>query len=114
MTLLRRDFLRMLGLAAPVAAVAPTYVFAPIGGWRSDVIVNPATFPIRDQAALLALLSRTDVQLMSLEEDLTRLGLRIAGTGLRPASLPPEARRPAVKQMSEEARARAARALFVS
>jgi hypothetical protein len=76
----------MLGLAVPVAAVAPTYVFAPIGGWRSDVIVNPATFPIRDhQGAVLALLSRTDAYSISLE-DLTSLGLRIAGM------LPPEAR----------------------
>lgn len=37
----RRVFLRLLGAAAPVAAVAPTYFFAPVGGWKSDVIVNP-------------------------------------------------------------------------
>jgi len=37
----RREFLRMLGMAGPVAAAAPTYFFAPIGGWHSDVIVNP-------------------------------------------------------------------------
>jgi len=36
----RRDFLRMLGMAAPIAA-APKYFFAPIGGWHSDVIANP-------------------------------------------------------------------------
>ena len=29
----RRDFLKTLGLAAPVAVVAPTYFFAPKGGW---------------------------------------------------------------------------------
>ncbi len=30
----------MLGMAAPVVA-APKYFFAPIGGWHSEVIVNP-------------------------------------------------------------------------
>jgi hypothetical protein len=39
----RRGFLKMLGLAAPVA-IAPTYFFAPIGGWKSDVIINPNQF----------------------------------------------------------------------
>lgn len=33
----RRNFLKMLASAAPVAAVAPTYFFAPPGGWRSTV-----------------------------------------------------------------------------
>jgi hypothetical protein len=44
----RRSFLRMLGLAAPVAAVAPTYFFAPVGGWKSDVIINlfDTDFPV--------------------------------------------------------------------
>lgn len=37
----RRGFLKLLGMAAPVAAVAPKYFFAPIGGWKSDVILNP-------------------------------------------------------------------------
>jgi hypothetical protein len=37
----RRSFLRNLLGAAPVIAVAPKYFFAPIGGWKSDVIVNP-------------------------------------------------------------------------
>jgi hypothetical protein len=37
----RRGFLGMLG----VAAVAPTYFFAPIGGWKSDLILNPADLP---------------------------------------------------------------------
>ena len=37
----RRSFLKLFGLAAPIAAVAPTYFFAPIGGWHSDVIFNP-------------------------------------------------------------------------
>ncbi len=37
----RRSFLRLLGLLAPVVAAAPKYFFAPIGGWKSDVIVNP-------------------------------------------------------------------------
>lgn len=35
----RRSFLRMLASAAPVAAVAPTYFFAPVGGWKTR---NPA------------------------------------------------------------------------
>ena len=39
--LTRRGFLRLLGLAAPVAVAAPKYFFAPIGGWKSDVIFNP-------------------------------------------------------------------------
>jgi hypothetical protein len=39
----RRRFLQMLGMAAPVAAVAPTYFFAPVGGWHSDVIAHPPT-----------------------------------------------------------------------
>lgn len=38
--LTRRGFLKMLGMAAPVA-VAPTYFFAPIGGWKSDLIAQP-------------------------------------------------------------------------
>ena len=36
----RRSFLRGLFGAAAVAT-APTYFFAPIGGWKSDTIVNP-------------------------------------------------------------------------
>lgn len=38
----RRDFLKLFAAAGPVAAVAPTYFFAPGGGWHSDVIVFPA------------------------------------------------------------------------
>jgi hypothetical protein len=41
MNLSRRSFLGMLGLGAATAAVAPTYFFAPIGGWKSDTIINP-------------------------------------------------------------------------
>lgn len=37
----RRSFLKIFAAAGPVAAVAPTYFFAPVGGWKSDVIVNP-------------------------------------------------------------------------
>lgn len=37
----RRSFLRTLLGAAPVIAVAPKYFFAPIGGWKSDVLINP-------------------------------------------------------------------------
>lgn len=37
----RRSFLKLFAAAGPVAAVAPTYFFAPIGGWKSDVIVHP-------------------------------------------------------------------------
>jgi hypothetical protein len=40
----RRGFLKMLGLAAPAAVVAPKYFFAPLGGWKSDVITNPSDF----------------------------------------------------------------------
>jgi hypothetical protein len=33
----RRNFLKMLASSVPVAAVAPTYFFAPVGGWpRSE------------------------------------------------------------------------------
>lgn len=38
----RRSFLQLLGMAAPAAVIAPKYFLAPIGGWRSDVIVNPS------------------------------------------------------------------------
>ncbi len=37
----RRSFLRSFFGGATVAAVAPTYFFAPIGGWKSDVIHSP-------------------------------------------------------------------------
>lgn len=37
----RRDFLRLFAAASPAAAVAPTYFFAPVGGWKSDLILNP-------------------------------------------------------------------------
>jgi hypothetical protein len=37
----RRGFLKLLGMAAPAAVVAPKYFFAPLGGWTSDVIVPP-------------------------------------------------------------------------
>lgn len=37
----RRGFLKLFAAAAPVAAIAPTYFFAPIGGWQSDVIHSP-------------------------------------------------------------------------
>lgn len=37
----RRGFLRMFAGAA-AATVAPSYFFAPIAGWKSNVIVNPA------------------------------------------------------------------------
>jgi hypothetical protein len=43
----RRAFLKLFAAAGPVAAIAPTYFFAPIGGWRSDVIVNPLFPPDR-------------------------------------------------------------------
>lgn len=35
----RRNFLRLLAGAG--AASATSYFFAPVGGWHSDVIVNP-------------------------------------------------------------------------
>jgi hypothetical protein len=37
----RRSFLKLLSAVAPVAAVTPTYFFAPVGGWKSDVISHP-------------------------------------------------------------------------
>ena len=36
----RRSFLRRL-FGVATAAAAPTYFFAPIGGWKSDTIINP-------------------------------------------------------------------------
>jgi hypothetical protein len=33
----RRSFLKLFAAAGPVAAVAPTYFFAPVGGWRPRV-----------------------------------------------------------------------------
>lgn len=39
----RRGFLKLFAAAAPVAAIAPKYFFAPIGGWQSDVIHSPWT-----------------------------------------------------------------------
>jgi hypothetical protein len=36
----RRGFLKMLGLAIPVAAAAPSYFFAPAGGWYSGGFVS--------------------------------------------------------------------------
>ena len=35
----RRGFLKMLGLAIPVAAAAPSYFFAPAGGWYMGGVV---------------------------------------------------------------------------
>ena len=40
MNLDRRQFLRCLGLVALVAPVAPTYFFAPKGGWKLDGLSN--------------------------------------------------------------------------
>lgn len=37
----RRSFLKLFAAAGPVAAAAPTYFFAPVGGWKSNMIVNP-------------------------------------------------------------------------
>lgn len=37
----RRSFLKMLASAAPVATVAPTYFFAPPGGWLASPQVDP-------------------------------------------------------------------------
>lgn len=37
----RRAFLKLFAAAGPVAAIAPTYFFAPVGGWKSDLIVKP-------------------------------------------------------------------------
>ena len=44
----RRSFLQLFGMAAPVVAAAPTYFFAPIGGWKSDVILNPNDVTVAD------------------------------------------------------------------
>jgi len=38
----RRSFLKLFATAGPAAVVAPTYFFAPVGGWHSDVIFHPA------------------------------------------------------------------------
>lgn len=37
----RRGFLRLLAGAGVAAATNPVHFLAPIGGWKSDVIVNP-------------------------------------------------------------------------
>lgn len=37
----RRGFLKLFGGAAVAASANPVRFFAPIGGWKSDVIVNP-------------------------------------------------------------------------
>lgn len=42
----RRGFLKMLGMAAPVAAVAPSYFFAPTSGW--DTIPSGHSVPSND------------------------------------------------------------------
>lgn len=44
MDLSRRGFFRLLGAAAVAPVLEPIakrYFFSPIGGWKSDVIVNP-------------------------------------------------------------------------
>ena len=55
----RRSFLKLFAAAGPVAAVAPTYFFAPVGGWKSDVILNPwdtlTPYQVRLNAALQAI-----------------------------------------------------------
>ncbi len=40
----RRGFIRLLGIGA-ASAVVPKYFLPPIGGWRSDTIVNPYDDP---------------------------------------------------------------------
>lgn len=47
----RRNFLRTLFGAAAVQA-APTYFLPPIGGWKSDVIVNPNEIAINSLPTL--------------------------------------------------------------
>lgn len=37
----RRGFLKLFGNAAIVASTNPVHFIAPIGGWTSDVIINP-------------------------------------------------------------------------
>jgi hypothetical protein len=49
----RRSFLKLFAAAGPVAAVAPTYFFAPVGGWKSDVVVNPNSVPTLDRVYFL-------------------------------------------------------------
>lgn len=46
--------MKLFGAAAPVAAVAPSYFFAPIGGWKSDVIVHAPIYEEIDAALLHA------------------------------------------------------------
>jgi hypothetical protein len=48
----RRSFLKLFTAAGPVAAVAPTYFFAPVGGWKSDVIIDPFSYQVRFDKAL--------------------------------------------------------------
>ena len=43
----RRGFLKLLAGAGVAAATNPVHFLAPIGGWKSDVIVNPHQQPGR-------------------------------------------------------------------
>ena len=56
----RRSFLKLFAAAAPVAAVAPTYFFAPVGGWHSDVIVHAPPTVMGVQQRLNAAMDRID------------------------------------------------------
>lgn len=64
----RRSFFRGLFGAVAVASTNPVSFFAPIGGWSSDVLINPCTGPI-SQASMIAL------QLEKVRRDLPRLFL---------------------------------------
>lgn len=65
----RRSFFRGLFGAVAVASTNPVSFFAPIGGWSSDVLINPYTGPI-SQASTIAL------QLDKVRGDLPRLFLQ--------------------------------------
>ena len=47
----RRGFLRMLGGVAALGAIAPTYVFAPRGGWNQGLLATPEPFMFMESTA---------------------------------------------------------------
>lgn len=70
----RRSFLKMLGAAAPVAAISPTYFFAPKGGWHR-------TYSFKDVTGIFV----PDYRLSTaITDDLDSLG-RINGICRKPA-----------------------------
>lgn len=51
----RRGFLKMVGMAAPAAVVAPKYFLPPIGGWGSGMVIHPNPLAVPGRIDLLEL-----------------------------------------------------------